>query len=126
MPGIEVRLDLTLDAEDGDRERIDDEMLYLLDELSKTDVASIERVKTGMAPTGTKSGDAVEVGALLIALGSSGATLPVLIGLVQDWLKRRGSGTVRLKIGSDELELTHVSIEQQQQVLDRFLSHHQG
>ena len=63
---------------------------------------------------------------MLVALGSSGATLPVLIGLVQDWLERRGSGTVRLKIGSDELELTHVSSEQQRQVLDGFLSRHQG
>ena len=65
-------------------------------------------------------------GALLIALGGSGATLPVLVGLVRDWLTRRGSGSVRLKIGSDEVELTHASSATQQRVLDEFLSRHQG
>jgi hypothetical protein len=63
---------------------------------------------------------------LLIALGGSGATLPVLVGLIRDWLKRRGSGVVRLKIGSDEVELTHTSSELQQQVLDEFVRRHPG
>ena len=65
-------------------------------------------------------------GALLIALGGSGATLPVLVGLVRDWLTRRGSGLVRLKIGDDELEVTQASSAMQQRALDEFLSRHQG
>jgi hypothetical protein len=65
-------------------------------------------------------------GALLIALGGSGATLPVLVGLVRDWLTRRGSGSVRLKIGDDELEVAHASSAMQQRALDEFLSRHQG
>ncbi len=64
--------------------------------------------------------------AVLIALGGSGATLPVLIALIRDWLNRRGSGIVRVKIGEDELDLPNASPELQQRVLDAFLSRHPG
>jgi len=121
---IEVRL--VLDTEDGDQERSEEDLQYLLDELAQIDVASIEREPVGPAPPGTRGAGVDAAGALLIALGGSGATLPVLVGLVRDWLTRRGSGVVRLKIGSDEVELTHASSVIQQQVLDEFLSRHQG
>jgi hypothetical protein len=61
---------------------------------------------------------------LVIGLGGSGALLPVLAGCVQDWLNRRRSGTIRMKIGDDEIELTAVSDEMRQRALEEFLRRH--
>jgi hypothetical protein len=52
--------------------------------------------------------------------------LPVLIALIRDWLNRRGSGIVRLKIDEDEVEFNNASPELQQRVLNAFLSRHRG
>ena len=115
---------LVIDPHGEDKEHIEEDLQFLLDELSQIDAESIERESADPAPTGTR-GDALNAaGVLLIALGSSGATLPVLVGLVRDWLSRRGSGAVRLKVGSDEVELTHVSDATQKRVLEDFLSRH--
>ncbi|MEU5893872.1 hypothetical protein ABZ835_44810 [Streptomyces sp. NPDC047461] len=78
----------------------------------------------GPPPPGTRSTEAVQLGALLLGMGGSGALLPVLASLVQDWLSRRRSGSVRMKIGEDEIELTGASGEMQQRVLQEFLRRH--
>jgi hypothetical protein len=121
-----VRVELIVDPVDGDRERAEEDLGLLLDELSQIDVEKIEREMAGPAPSGTRGDGVNAAGALLIALGSSGATLPALLGMVRDWLNRRGSGAVRMKIGSDEVELTRVDSPMQQRVLEEFLSRHQG
>lgn len=125
MPADMVRVKLVLDTPDGDQERLEEDLQFLLDELSQIDTESIERESVGPAPPGTRGDGLNAAGALLIALGSSGATLPVLVGLLRDWLTRRGSGAMRLKIGSDEVELSHVSSATQQRVLEEFLRRHQ-
>ena len=117
---------LVVDPNDGDRERADEDVQYLLSDLAQLDVEAIGRVPAGAAPSGTKAGGAVELGALLIAVGGSGAILPMLVGLVRDWLGRRGSGSVKLTIGDDSLELSGVSGKDQQRVLEEFLRRHQG
>jgi hypothetical protein len=43
---------------------------------------------------------------------------------VQDWLNRRRSGTIRIKIGDDEIELTASSDEMRQRALEEFLRRH--
>ncbi|MFE6482017.1 hypothetical protein ACFVGN_03585 [Streptomyces sp. NPDC057757] len=120
----EMSVELVLDPQGGDPEHTEEELHSLLAELSSLEVESIERVTRGPAPAGTRGGDAVEVGALLIGLGGSGALLPLLVGLVQDWLHRRRSGSIRLKIGDDELELTAASEEMQRRALEGFLRRH--
>ncbi|OKJ72266.1 effector-associated constant component EACC1 [Streptomyces sp. CB02460] len=117
-------VELLLDTGEGDPEYLEGQLQYLLAELQQIDLASIDRVSRAPAPSGTRSGDAVELGALLIGFGSSGALLPVLVGLVQDWLNRQRSGTVRLKIGDDEIELTATSDEMRQRALEEFLRRH--
>ncbi|GHE10396.1 hypothetical protein [Streptomyces alanosinicus] len=66
----------------------------------------------------------MQLGALLLGLGGSGALLPALAALVQNWLTRRCSGSVRLKIGEDEIVLTGAGDEVQQRALEEFLRRH--
>lgn len=123
MEGVPV--ELVLDAGDGDRGYAEEQLQYLLAELSHLDLASIDRAPSPLpAPPGARSSNTLELGALVIGLGGSGALLPVLVGLVQDWLNRRRSGTIRLKIGDDEIELSTSSDEMRQRALEEFLRRH--
>ncbi|MFC8669021.1 hypothetical protein [Streptomyces sp. NPDC057199] len=115
---------LVLDTGDEDQEYAEEQLQHLIVELSELDLDSIDRVAQGPSPPGTRSTEAVQLGALLLGLGGSGALLPVLVALVQDWLNRRRSGSVRMKIGEDEIELTGASDEVQQRVLQEFLRRH--
>ncbi|QQC90525.1 effector-associated constant component EACC1 [Streptomyces alfalfae] len=118
-------VELMLYTGDDDREYSEEHLQYLLAELSQLDLTSIDRVLLPVPPPpGTRSSGAVELGALVIGLGGSGALLPVLVGLVRDWLDRRRSGTIRIKIGDDEIELTTASDEMRQRALEEFLRRH--
>lgn len=124
VTSVVVPVQLVFDAEDNDPEYVEQQLQYLIDELRGLDLASIDRAPQSPPPPGTRGTGALELGALVIGLGGSGALLPVVAGLVQDWLVRRRSGTVRLKLGDDEIELT--SGEVQQRALEEFLRRHGG
>lgn len=126
VTSVVIPVRLVFDAEDNDPEYIEQELQYLMEELRQLDLASIDRAPQGPPPPGTRGPGALELGALVIGLGGSGALLPVVASLVQDWLVRRRSGTVRLKLGDDEIELTSASGEVQQRALDEFLRRHGG
>jgi membrane-associated two-gene conflict system component 1 (EACC1) len=120
-----IPVELVLDTGDDDPEYVEEQLQYLLAELSQLDLASIDRALSPLPPQpGTRSSGALELGALVIGLGSSGALLPVLVSCVQDWLNRRRSGTIRIKIGDDEIELTASSDEMRQRALEDFLRRH--
>lgn len=115
---------LVHDTGDGDEEYAEEQLQHLIAELSELDLDSIDRVTQGPPPPGSRSTGAVQLGALLLGLGGSGALLPVLAAVVQDWLNRRRSGSIRLKIGEDEIELTGATDEVQQRALEEFLRRH--
>ena len=85
------------------------------------DVESVRLAPGGEAPEGAKSGDPVMWGTLVVSVVSSGA-LTALINLANGWLGRQRGGTIRVKIGDDELELTGVSDEEQQHLVDAWLA----
>ncbi|UED84093.1 effector-associated constant component EACC1 [Streptomyces profundus] len=120
-----IPIHLVLDTGVGDRAHAEEQLQYLIDELSQLDVASIERPTAPAPPSGARGPGALELSALVIGLGGSGALLPVLVGLVQDWLARRRTGTIRIRIGDDEIELTASSDEMRQRALEEFLRRHQ-
>jgi hypothetical protein len=115
---------LALDTGDGDEEHAEEQLQHLIAELSELDLDGINRVAQGPPPPGSRSTEAVQLGALMLGLGGSGALLPVLAAVVQDWLNRRRSGSVRMKIGEDEIELTGASDEVQRRALEEFLRRH--
>lgn len=115
---------LVLDTGDGDEEHAEEQLQHLTTELSELDLDSIDRVTQGPPPPGSRSTEAVQLGALILGLGGSGALLPVLAAVVQDWLNRRRAGSIRMKIGEDEIELTGASDEVQRGALEAFLRRH--
>ena len=102
----------------------------LRDELIELD--AIEKValvtKEGeQAPKGSKSGGEVAVlGSLLVTLGGSLASnvIPSLANTLQSWVTRQDRHTISLEIGGDKLQLTGVSDEQQEKLIDVWISKH--
>lgn len=120
-----TRVTLVLEDDGASPERVDEDIRYLLEEVAQLDGVAVDRMVEDAAPSGTRGGGA-ELNALLVALGGSGAVLPMLVALLNDWLGRRRGGTIHLKIGSDEVRLDHVSSQAQREVLEQFLQRHRG
>lgn len=119
-----LTVEIALSFEDA--EQAEQDLRFLRMELDDIDHEGVETAVTGPAPAGARSGGSVGTGALLVALGSSGAALPALIALIKDWLGRRRAGTIKVTIGSDSVEMSGFLTAEQQRALDAFLRRHSG
>lgn len=99
-----IQLEIEISASDVTDEDIDFMTRQLLIELRETEVESAELVKDEMVPTGTKSGDPVTTGSIVIA--ALPTVLPAVVGLVQVWIARGQGRTVKFKgkIGREVIE----------------------
>jgi hypothetical protein len=120
-------VELYLELGDLPPEPAESALGYLIEEIDAMGEVRVTRKESARPPSGARTGSAVELGALLIALGGAGATLPALIALLQAWLQRRNAGEIRLKIGDDELVITGgVPDETRRQIVDAFLRRHES
>jgi hypothetical protein len=74
----------------------------LLAELRDTDVESAELAKGGIAPHGTKSGDQVTMGSIVIS--ALPTVIPAVVTLVQAWTSRGQGRIVKFKAKGIEFE----------------------
>lgn len=96
-------------------------------ELSELDVESVALAGGEAAPDGAKGGDAVTLGALVVALSASGGVFTALIETVRDWLERQSARhRVTVTIDGDTIEVERASAGQQQALVDAFVQRHTG
>jgi hypothetical protein len=111
---------------DADEEQIGDSTGALLAEISELDVASARLLSREVEARGSRGPAIEETGAVLVTLAGTGSILRPLIGLLRDWLSRRGgNGKIRMEIGPDKIEITAASDELQRRALDAFISRHE-
>ncbi|MFJ8045139.1 hypothetical protein ACIRBX_32010 [Kitasatospora sp. NPDC096147] len=118
----EPHLRVELAFSDHDELTAERGMGFLLEELRGIGATELTQPTTGEAPSGTRSGDLVSYTSVLMGLAGGATTLRALIGLAQDWLARRNSGTVELRIGGDELRLTSTSRSDQRTAIEAFVT----
>jgi hypothetical protein len=122
--GPQVNLHL---SEDGaNAERLDALTSYLRQELLQLDVDDVRRGPGGEAPPGTRAIDMVALGGLVVTLGRSAAGLKDVVTAIRRWLSR-GDGvrrTVKIEIEGDTLELSEVSVAEQDRLITLFVSRH--
>jgi hypothetical protein len=124
MPGDRIQIELVVDeALHGPGQRAEDAR-YLREELAQLDLERTDTPAADAAPPGARGAGAVEAGSIVVAMAAARPTLAALLGLVQDWLARRQSGTVKITIDDDEIELTFASRASQKKALDAFLDRH--
>lgn len=119
MDGVERTTELVLAVDpgpDGDAEEAAELALRLRDELDELDGVSARLARGGPPPPGSKGAGAVEWGTLVVQLLSSGA-LTALLTSATGWVARNRRGTIRVKLGDDELELTGATSEEQRRLV---------
>jgi hypothetical protein len=90
-----AQLNIEITDSNATEEDIDRMTRQLLSELRETDVESAGLAKSAEAPLGTKSGEAITVGSIVIS--ALPTVLPAVVGLVQAWTARGQGRTVKFK-----------------------------
>jgi hypothetical protein len=93
---------IQVSAIDATEEDVDRMTRQLLSELRETDVESAELAKGGEAPRGTKSGDLVSMGSIVIS--ALPTVIPAVVALVQAWASRGQGRVVKFKGKGIEFE----------------------
>ena len=112
--------------EDGaDAERLDAVTRYLREELAQLDVDGVRPASGGPAPDGSRAFDAIAIGGLVVSIANSHA-LRAVVSTVRGWLRRtpEQARTVRLELDGDVLELSGASSQDQERLVELFLSRH--
>jgi hypothetical protein len=120
-----VKLNVQLDVgADADAEELDEVTLRLRRELLELDVEGVERAYAGQPPHGARAAEAVELGALVVALATP--TLGAVVATINSWLARQEARSAKLQLGDKTIELTGISSEQQDRMLEAFLLSDEG
>ncbi len=122
---VEVKLELGagLDASDEELEELAQQ---LRGELLELDVDDVEFVEEGAAPKGTKGASSIDASGLLVTLATSGGVLTPLINALQSWLSRDERRSVVIEMDGDRLEVSNISSEEQQRLVEIYLKKHSG
>lgn len=118
---------IRINSASDDEEELEKSTHQLRDELLDLNLESVDLVKKGVAPEGSKAGEEiVSWGSLIVGLAASGGVLPNLVGTVQSWLSRRENQKITMQIGGDKLEVTGISSEQQDKLIDAWINRNKG
>src|SRR5437588_10102363 len=125
MPDDRLQLGIQLDAgADADEHEMDELTARLRRQLLELDVESVDRVRAGEAPPGTRGLDVMVLGGLLVTLSKSPELLKMVTGVVQSWVAGRQGRSVELQVAGETLKVTGVSSEEQQRLINLFVGRH--
>ena len=120
-----LTLGLQLDGgPDADAEELDELTRRLRRDLLELDVRSVDPVRVGEAPAGTRAADVLAIGGLLVTLARSGDTLKMLLRVIQSFVHAQPTRSVELQIAGDSLKMSGVSSAEQQQLIELFVQRH--
>lgn len=125
MSDDRLRVNLRLEAgDDADAREIDRLTLELRRRLLELPVDAVDPVSGGAAPPGTRAGEVIALGALLMTLAKSPEVLKIAVGTVQSWLGARQGKSIEMEIGGDKIKLSGLSSEEQRRLVDLFVERH--
>lgn len=97
-----AEFEIQVSISDATDEELDHATRLLLSELRGSDVESAELAKGEDAPSGTKSGDPVSMGSIVVS--ALPTVLPAVIAMVQAWAAHGPGRTVKFKGKGIEFE----------------------
>lgn len=125
MSAETVQVKLVVEAGEDSQER-DEITTRLRRDLLQLNVDSVERLSEGEAPAGTRAVDIAAIGTLLVNIGQGVAALTPLVTAVRSWLAARGSGTVKMQIGADTIEVSGNLSDHQKTLVDAWIKAHEA
>jgi hypothetical protein len=93
-------------------------------ELLELDVDTVVPLTAGEAPDGAKGVELLALGGLLIEFVLQPEMLSSIIKGVQSWLRRQSEHSVKVTLDGDSIEVTGVSSEQQNRLIDLWVARH--
>src|SRR4051795_12323582 len=123
---MERQLNLVFVEEHASPERLDALTGYLRQELLQLDVDDVRRASAGEVPAGTRAIDVDVLGGLVVTLGRSAVGLRDVVATIRRWLSRDDGirRTVKIEIDGDTLELSQVSVAEQDRLIALFVDRH--
>jgi Effector Associated Constant Component 1 len=122
----QVRVVLEADP-DTDPEAAERLARQLRAEIGELDVDSVVSMPGSAPPEGAKGADPVSVGALLVALSTSGGVFTALVETLRDWLNRHGERhRISVTIGGDTIALERATADERRELVDAYIRRHSG
>jgi hypothetical protein len=107
---------------DADADEIDRLAHSLREELLQTDLEDVRPVSIGSAPEGSKAGEVVQLGVLLVAVAPT--ALQAVVDAIRRWRERQHGASVTITLDGDSIELGRATPEQQDELMHAFLTRH--
>ena len=124
MPDAGDQVSLRVGAgSDADAEELATLASQLRDELLGLDLDSVDLVRSGPAPAGTKAVEVLALGSLIVTLAKSSG-LAQVIRVVQGWLTRDSRRQVEIQMDGDVLKLSGVTDDDQRRLVDAWIARH--
>lgn len=125
MAGQQGELAAVLDAgPDSDAEELQELTQRLRGELLQLDVDAVAFETEGEAPEGSKGLDLLAMGGLVVQFALNSGVLKSVVDTTVAWLGRQQARSVKLTLDGDTLELTGVSSDEQQRLIDVWVARH--
>lgn len=123
---VENTLRILLTDQDAEVEDVAELTGYLRQELLDLDVDDVTALPGGEVPPGARAVDVAQVGALLVALGSSANALSQVMTVVRSWLGRHHATrpSLHLQLGDDVLEVSEATDDQVAEAFKVFVQRH--
>jgi hypothetical protein len=121
LRGVNSTTSLRVSVRDVDDRATADASVALYEELLELPLDSIEQPVADPAPDGVRTGESAVVGEFLLQLASNRDVIVVVLSALQEWIGRRGRGSLEVVVGRDRLVLSDPSPEQQRQIVDAFV-----
>ena len=118
---LQMQVDIGIES-DADAAELDEATVQLRQNLLQLEVEDVERPPGEPPPPGARAVDAAVLGTLIVSAGP--AVIGTVVQTLAGWLSRRPSRSLKLEIGGDSIELTDVSAEDQQRLIEAFVARH--
>ncbi len=114
---LAVKLDL---GTDSDAAEADQSIRLMRNELLQLDATSVDLVGNIEAPADTKAFGLASVGSLVVSL-TAAPVLRAVVEVVRAWVSRNANRSAKLVVAGEAIEVTGISPEQQQRLIDEWL-----
>jgi len=115
---VELRIDI--DDEGSQAEDLAAQTAKLRRALLELDVDDVRHVSAGPAPEGTRAGEVLEIGGLLVALARAPQLASSVAQVLSAWISRRNGRTVTVEVDGRRIELHGATHDDQQRMLRLF------
>jgi hypothetical protein len=123
--GASGELAAAIDAgPDHDAEELLDLTQRLRDELLQLDVDDVALAREGEAPAGAKGIELLAIGGLVVRFARNAPILRAVIDTTVAWLGRQQARSVTLSLDGDTLEVSGISSDEQQRLIDLWVARH--